>query len=99
METLKNNQKIRIENEVVTDERTLNSKANIRDFYTHQVTPLLVKNKPGLSLRIRKFFIMKHSKRLMEFGLHRKGVHFMGDAIFHSESGCINCKLDLEKSD
>lgn len=98
MENEKNQKSSKFEGEVITDETTLNSKTDTIDLYAHQISPP-PKPKPKLSLRIRKFFIKRQTKRPMEIGLHPKGIHWMGEAIFHSESGCINCKLDLEKMD
>lgn len=85
---------VNFENEAIDKESTLSLKAD-RRYYTHQITP--IKRKPSLSLRMRKFFIKSKSKRPMELGLHPRGVHWMGDAVFNSESGCINCRMDLEK--
>lgn len=102
MDIEKNIKTIRFDQEVITDESTLSSQADMKDSasYSHQITPAgSIKIKPNLCLRIKKFFIRRQSSRPMEIGLHPRGMHFIGDAVFHSESGCINCKLDIEKTD
>jgi len=98
MENFKHNS-INFENEVINDETQLNSKIDKSDKYHNQIPHHSAKMRPNLSLRIRKFFIRKRTKRMMEFGAHPRGIHWMSHAIFHSENGCINCKMDLEKED
>lgn len=82
------------ETEHAAKENITSAKKEIR---THDFRLKPQKRKRKLRLRVGKFLI-KHpfSKRIMEFGFHKKGVHWMNHAIFHSESGCINCKTELD---
>lgn len=57
----------------------------------------LRKKRRKYSLRVRRFAI-KHNltKRLMEFGCHLNGIHWLNDAILYFENGCVNCRGELE---
>jgi hypothetical protein len=85
--------------DVSTSEVQLNQKSDLRNDSTQYNSPNVTFKKRLLAvLRIRRFFIRQsRSKRPMEFGAHPTGIHWMGQAIFHSESGCVICKTDLEE--
>lgn len=87
---------INFELESAHSEVYLNIKKELKN--DNQSTAQTPKNRLLSGLRIRRFFIRQpRSKRPMEFGCHPTGIHWMGHAIFYSESGCLICKTDLER--
>ncbi len=90
---------INMEQETVDSEAKLNLKADLKNDGAGYNSPVVaIKSKFLSVLRIRRFFIRQsRSRRPMEFGVHPHGIHWMGQAIFHSESGCAICKTDLEE--
>lgn len=88
------------ESDVSTSEVQLNQKSDLQNDSAQYNSPYtkVIKTKLLSVLRIRRFFIRQsRSKRPMEFGAHPTGIHWMGQAIFHSESGCAICKTDLDE--
>jgi len=74
-------------------ESVVNSKKEIKTY--DKIKPRRKRRKFVTKVRM---FLVKHraTNQLLEFGCHFGGIHLRNYAFHFSETGCINCRCELE---